>query len=175
MLEHAEWTKIEAALGQRARLINLILQDLYGPQKLLQQRVLPAALVLGNPAFLRPAMVTRRRKVNLLPVYCADIGRAPNGQWWVLAERLDAPSGLGYSLENRALTTRVFPDWLRDNRVARLNNFTQILRESLAHLAANRTESPLMALLTPGPANETYFEHSTWRVIWVLPWWKAAT
>jgi uncharacterized alpha-E superfamily protein len=78
----------------------------------------------------------------------------------VLAERLDAPSGIGYSLENRALTTRVFPDWLRDNRVARLTGFTQTLRESLAHLAANQTESPRMALLTPGPANETYFEHS---------------
>ncbi len=160
LLEYAEWVKLEAALGQRARLINLILQDLYGPQRLLEQKVLPPALVLGNPAFLRPCHGYTPPDGQFVPVYCADLGRAQNGQWWVLAERLDAPSGIGYALENRALTMRVFPDWLRDNRVARLSGFSQTLRESIAHLAANQTESPHMAFWTPGPANETYFEHS---------------
>ncbi len=160
LLDYAEWTKIETALAQRARLFNLLLQDFYGPQKLLEQRVLPPSLVLGNPAFLRQCHGYAPPEGLFVPVYCADLGRAPTGQWWVLAERLDAPSGIGYALENRALTTRVFPDWLRENRVARLTGFTQTLRESLANLAANRTESPRMALLTPGPANETYFEHS---------------
>ncbi len=160
LLEYAEWEKIERALGQRARLFNLILQDLYGPQTLIERRVVPPALVLGNPAFLRPCHGLAPADGMFVPIYGADLGRAPTGQWWVLSERLDAPSGFGYALENRALTTRVFSDWLRDNRVARLPGFAQTLRESLARLAARRGDSPRMVLLTPGPANETYFEHS---------------
>lgn len=160
LIDYPEWDKIERALSQRARLFNLILQDLYGPQTLIEKRVIPPALVLGNPAFLRPCHGVSPPDGMFVPIYGADLGRAPTGQWWVLSERLDAPSGFGYALENRALTTRVFSDWLRDNRVARLPGFTQTLRESLARLAAKRGDSPRMVLLTPGPANETYFEHS---------------
>jgi len=160
LLEHAEWERMEAGLSQRARLFNLILQDLYGPQKLLEEQLLPPVLVLGNPSFLRACHGYQPPENVYLPVYAADLGRAPNGEWWVLAERLDAPSGIGYSLENRALTTRIFSDWLRDNHVARLPGFAQTLRESLSHLAARRADAPRMVLLTPGPANETYFEHS---------------
>ncbi len=160
LLEHAEWEKIETALSQRARLFNLILRDLYGAQTLLEQRIIPPALVLGNPAFLRPCHGYTPPNGMFVPIYGADLGRAPTGQWWVLAERLDAPSGTGYSLENRALTARVLPNWLRDNSVARLAPFIQTLRDCLAGLAPQRPDPPRMALLTPGPANETYFEHS---------------
>jgi uncharacterized circularly permuted ATP-grasp superfamily protein/uncharacterized alpha-E superfamily protein len=160
LLEWAEWEKIATALAQRAHLLNLVLQDLYGPQTLIERRVLPASLVLGNPAFLRPCHGYLPPEGVFLPVYAADLARAPDGQWWVLSDRLDAPSGIGYTLENRSLASRVWSDALRDNRVARLTGFIQTLRELFERLAAGRSENPRVVLLTPGPANETYFEHS---------------
>jgi uncharacterized circularly permuted ATP-grasp superfamily protein/uncharacterized alpha-E superfamily protein len=160
LLEWREWEKLETALAQRARLFNLILQDLYGPQTLLEQRILPPALVLGNPAFLRPCHGFTPPQGVFVPVYAADLARAPNGQWWVLADRLDAPSGIGYALENRFLATRVLSDWFRDNRIARLTGFIQTLRESFEQMVARHADDSRIALLTPGPANETYFEHS---------------
>jgi uncharacterized circularly permuted ATP-grasp superfamily protein/uncharacterized alpha-E superfamily protein len=160
VLEWAEWQKIESALRQRVHLLNLVLQDLYGPQTLLEQRRLPPRLVLGNPAFLRPCHGYTPPDGLFVNTYAADLARAPNGQWWVLSDRLDAPSGIGYALENRSLATRVLSDWLRDQHVARLEGFFQTLRASFEKLVSRRTESPRIVLLTPGPANETYFEHS---------------
>ncbi|MGA2052056.1 MAG: circularly permuted type 2 ATP-grasp protein, partial [Opitutales bacterium] len=121
---------------------------------------LPPQLVLGNPAFLRPCHGLTPPDGIFINVYAADLARSPDGQWWVLSDRLDAPSGIGYALENRTLTTRVLSDWQRDLRVARLEGFFQTLRTSFEKLVARRTESPRIVLLTPGPANETYFEHS---------------
>jgi uncharacterized circularly permuted ATP-grasp superfamily protein/uncharacterized alpha-E superfamily protein len=160
ILEWAEWQKMEDALRQRVHLLNVILHDLYGPQTLVEQRLLPPQLVLGNPAFLRPCHGFTPPDGIFIHVYAADLARSPDGQWWVLSDRLDAPSGIGYALENRSLTTRVLSDWLRDQRVARLEGFFQTLRTSFEKLVARRTESPRIVLLTPGPANETYFEHS---------------
>ncbi len=160
MLEWAEWQKIETALRQRVQLLNLILHDLYGPQTLLEERRLPPQLVLGNPAFLRPCHGFTPPDGIYVHVYGADLARSPDGQWWVLSDRLDAPSGIGYALENRSLTTRVLSDWLRDQRVARLEPFFQTLRASFEKLVVRRTENPRIVLLTPGPANETYFEQS---------------
>jgi uncharacterized circularly permuted ATP-grasp superfamily protein/uncharacterized alpha-E superfamily protein len=160
ILTWEEWGGLDAALRQRVHLFNLILQDLYGPQTLLEQRVLPPELVLGNPLFLRPCHGFTPPGGIFINLYGADLGRAPNGQWWVLADRVDAPSGIGYALENRYLTTRVAPDWLRQHPVARLEGFFETMRLSLENLVERRAENPRLVLLTPGPYNETYFEHS---------------
>ena len=93
-------------------------------------------------------------------MYAADLARSPDGQWWVLADRTQAPSGAGYALENRLVTTRVLPDVFRASHVRRLANFFQTYRDALQRLVPAKRENPRIVLLTPGPYNETYFEHA---------------
>src|SRR5688572_1705180 len=101
LVEPAEWRHIEAGLIQRAHLLNLILADLYGPQRLLREGILPPALVFGNPAFLRACHGIRPPQSIYLHLQAVDLARSPDGQWWALADRSQAPSGSGYALENR--------------------------------------------------------------------------
>src|ERR1700735_5601730 len=160
MMEPAEWKTIEAAVIQRATLFNSILADLYGPQRLLREKMLPAELVFPNPAFLRPCWGIQPPGGVFLHMYAADLARSPDGQWWVLADRTQAPSGAGYALENRLVTTRVLPDVFRASHIRRLANFFQTYREALQRMVPANRENPRIVLLTPGPYNETYFEHA---------------
>jgi uncharacterized circularly permuted ATP-grasp superfamily protein/uncharacterized alpha-E superfamily protein len=160
MMDPAEWKTIEAAVIQRAMLFNSILADLYGPQRLLREKMLPAELVFPNPAFLRPCWGIQPQGGVFLHMYAADLARSPDGQWWVLADRTQAPSGAGYALENRLVTTRVLPDVFRASHVRRLANFFQTYRDALQRLVPANRENPRIVLLTPGPYNETYFEHA---------------
>ena len=158
LIPPAEWSRLEAGLIQRARLLNWILADLYGPQKLLRDGHIPPALVFGNPGFLRPChgiSVPGNVHVHLLAV---DLARSPDGRWWVLSDRTEAPSGAGYALENRIVLASTFPDLFREAGVERLASFFASFRETLLKLSGAR--SPRVVLLTPGPYNETYFEHS---------------
>jgi uncharacterized circularly permuted ATP-grasp superfamily protein/uncharacterized alpha-E superfamily protein len=155
-----EWGHIEDGLGQRARLFNLILADLYGPQRLLREGFLPPALVFGNPAFLRPCHGIRPPQDIYLHLQAADLARSPDGQWWVLANRTQAPSGSGYALENRIVLSRILPEQFRDCQVQRLASFFRIGRDTLRGLAPRPADNPNVVLLTPGPHNETYFEHA---------------
>src|SRR5665213_1285093 len=93
-------------------------------------------------------------------MYAADLARSPDGQWWVLADRTQSPSGAGYALENRLVTTRVLPDVFRASHIRRLANFFQTYRDALQRLVPANRENPRIVLLTPGPYNETYFEHA---------------
>lgn len=133
ILPHTEWAGIEAAVIQRATLLNQILGDVYGEQRLLQEGLLPSALIHGHAGFLRPAHGMRHPDNVALHFYAVDLARAPNGQWWVVADRTQAPSGAGYALENRAVIARTFPDLLRDLKVQDLSGFFATLRASLAH------------------------------------------
>jgi uncharacterized circularly permuted ATP-grasp superfamily protein/uncharacterized alpha-E superfamily protein len=160
ILPHEEWRVIESAMIQRATLLNRILLDVYGSQYLLQQGLLPPALVHGHAGFLRPAHGVPAQGGTMLHMYAADLARSPDGQWWVVADRTQAPSGAGYALENRLIISRVFPDLFRDLKVQHLASFFAALRDSLAHWAPHDDEAPLVVLLTPGPYNETYFEHA---------------
>jgi uncharacterized circularly permuted ATP-grasp superfamily protein/uncharacterized alpha-E superfamily protein len=160
MMEPAEWKNIEAAVIQRATLFNSILADLYGPQRLLREKMLPAELVFPNPAFLRPCCGIEPAGGVFLHMYAADLARSPDGQWWVLADRTQAPSGAGYALENRLVSTRVLPDVFRASHIRRLANFFQTYRDALQRLVPPNRENPRIVLLTPGPYNETYFEHA---------------
>ena len=160
MMDPGEWKTIEAAVIQRATLFNSVLADLYGPQRLLREKMLPADLVFPNPAFLRPCWGIQPPGGVFLHMYAADLGRSPDGQWWVLADRTQAPSGAGYALENRLVTTRVLQDVFRASHVRRLANFFQTYRDALQRLVPANRENPRIVLLTPGPYNETYFEHA---------------
>jgi len=155
-----EWAGIEAAMRQRATLLNRVLVDLYGEQRLLAEGLLPAALIYGHAGFLRPCRGIRPPGGVMLHMYAADLARSPDGRWWVVDDRTQAPSGAGYALENRLVISRLYADLFRDLRVQRLAGFFATLRDSLAHWAPAEGGAPLMALLTPGPHNETYFEHT---------------
>lgn len=153
-----EWRHIESGLIQRAQLLNLLLADFYGAQKLLQDGLLPPALWFANPAFLRPCYGIRPRSDKFLFVHAVDLARGADGSWRVLADRTQAPSGAGYTLENRLVLSRVLPDEFRESRVHRLAGFFQSARDTLRGLAPSARDNPNIVLLTPGPYNETYSE-----------------
>jgi uncharacterized circularly permuted ATP-grasp superfamily protein/uncharacterized alpha-E superfamily protein len=153
-----EWRYIEAGIIQRAQLLSLLLEDLYGSQDLVAQGHFPAALLYANPAFLRPLVGVRVPAHSYLHMLAVDLARSPDGQWWVLADRTQAPSGSGYALENRTIVSDVLPDLFRTSNVLRLAPFFRAQREALTSLA--QRNNPRIVLLTPGPFNETYFEHS---------------
>jgi len=156
----AEWNHLEAALIQRAQVLNLLLSDLYGPQRLLHERQLPPSLVFGNPGFLRPCHGIAVPRGIHLHLHAVDLARAPDGQWWVLADRTQAPSGAGYTLENRIVLSRSLPEAFLDCQVQRLASFFWAQRDTLTALANAPRDTPRVVLLTPGPLNETYFEHA---------------
>src|ERR1700726_1394725 len=153
-----EWRFIEAGIIQRAQLLNLLLEDLYGAQVLVAHGRFPAALLYANPAFLRPLVGVRVPAHSYLHMLAVDLARSPDGQWWVLADRAQAPSGSGYALENRTIVSDVLPNLFRNSNVLRLAPFFRAQREVLTRLA--QCNNPRVVLLTPGPLNETYFEHS---------------
>jgi uncharacterized circularly permuted ATP-grasp superfamily protein/uncharacterized alpha-E superfamily protein len=158
LLTAAEWREIELGVIQRAELFDALLADLYGPQRLLADGVVPAELPFGHPNFLWPCHGIATGG-NRLHVYAVDISRSADGRWWALADRTQTPSGPGYALENRQIVSRVFPDLLSDLGVRSLGGFFGALRESLLRHAPEG-EAPLAVVLTPGSFNETYFEHA---------------
>ncbi len=153
-----EWRTIEAGIIQRAQLLNLMLEDLYGPQNLVRSGHFPATLLYANPAFLRPLVGVPVPAHSYLHMLAIDLARSPDGQWWALADRTQAPSGSGYALENRTIIADVFPNLFRESNVLRLAPFFRAQREVLTNLC--QRDNPRIVLLTPGPLNETYFEHS---------------
>jgi uncharacterized circularly permuted ATP-grasp superfamily protein/uncharacterized alpha-E superfamily protein len=152
-----EWAGIEAGVAQRARLLNAVLADLYGRQELLSQGALPAELPFGHPNFLWPCVGARPAGDRWLSIYAADLARAADGRWWVLADRTQAPSGPGYALENRQIVRRAFPHLTQSMEVRPLGAFFAALRDELLRDAG---DEPLAVVLTPGSFNETYFEHA---------------
>ena len=155
-----EWSGLESALIQRATLINRILADCYGAQSLIRSGWLPPALVFAQPDFQRSCHGIRPAGDKFLSFYAADLARSPDGRWWVTSDRTQIPTGAGYALANRLVTSRVLPESFRDCRVQRLAGFFAAAQKSLAELAPPGTENPRVVLLTPGPYNETYFEQA---------------
>jgi len=154
------WQQIESGVLQRVRLLEHILDDVYGEQKLLAANLLPPALVQGHPGYLRPMHGVRMAGGRRLHIAAFDLARDPGGAWWVLAQRTQAPSGLGYLLENRLIISRQFPEAFRDLKVQRLAATYRGLLESMKAQCPCSDGDPRIVLLTPGPYNETYFEHA---------------
>lgn len=172
ILPHEEWSGIEAAVIQRATLLNKILGDVYGEQAMLREGLLPSALIHGHAGFLRPCHGMRHHDDVALHFYAVDLARAPDGRWWVMADRTQAPSGAGYALENRSIIAPTFPDLLRELKVQPVSPFFRTMHDSLVHwgrlCAAHgdkpaplrEGEMPLIVLLTPGPRSESYYEQA---------------
>lgn len=169
VMDPVEWPGLEKAIIQRATLLNHILIDLYGEQRLIHQRLLPAALVYANPNFLRPCGGIRPPKDVFLHNYAVDLARSPDGHWWAISDRTQAPSGMGYALENRLVSARMLSSIFNQCRVLPLNRFFDQFRDGLLDLAANHRDNPRVVLLTPGPNNETYFEQSLLARHWGFP------
>jgi uncharacterized circularly permuted ATP-grasp superfamily protein/uncharacterized alpha-E superfamily protein len=159
VLGAGEWQRLSAAVAQRAELLDRVLADLYGDQTLLNEGLLPPALVYGQAGFQWPCQGIRPVSGRYLHLYAVDLARAPDGGWWVIADRTQAPSGAGYALQNRLVISRAFPAPFHNLPVANLANFFRSLQTSLSGFAPCGNEQPLCVLLTPGRFNETYFEH----------------
>jgi uncharacterized circularly permuted ATP-grasp superfamily protein/uncharacterized alpha-E superfamily protein len=153
------WQQIERGVTQRMRLLEQILADVYGPQELLAKGLLPPALVQGHPGYLRAMHGVKPVGGAHLHIAAFDLARGPDGNWWVVSQRCQAPSGLGYLLENRLAISSQFPLAFQDMRVQRLAGTYRALVERLRQMSPAGQNSHL-ALLTPGPHNETYFEHA---------------
>jgi len=153
------WARIEAGVLQRTRLLDRVMADVYGPQKLLSEGLLPAALVRGHPGYLRAMHGVQPPGDTWLRIAAFDIARGPDGHWWVVSQRTQAPSGLGYLLENRLAISRQFPQAFESLQVQRLAATYSAMMEGLQQMCPAGAP-PHIALLTPGPYNETYFEHA---------------
>jgi uncharacterized circularly permuted ATP-grasp superfamily protein/uncharacterized alpha-E superfamily protein len=160
VLSSREWRGIESGVIERAELLSLVLEDLYGPRELLRRRIIPPEVVLGHPGFLRACDGIRLPGTQQLLSYAADLGRDGSGTPVVLADRAQAPSGAGFALENRSVISRALPSLYRDAQVHRLAPFFRALRGALQASAPPGIDDPRIVILTPGPRNETAFEHA---------------
>jgi uncharacterized circularly permuted ATP-grasp superfamily protein/uncharacterized alpha-E superfamily protein len=158
LINEKEWENLSQGLVQRADLLEQIAADIYTDNRLVQEDVIPPSLIAGNPEFLRPLVGVKPAGGHYLHFVAFEIGRGPDGDWWVLADRTQAPSGAGFALENRVATTRAFSDVFAETHVHRLAAFFGAFRDALH--GYRRSPDDRIAVLTPGPANETYFEHS---------------
>lgn len=161
MIGDQAWQQIERGVRQRMALLEHIMADAYGPQSLVARGLLPAALVQGHPGYLHPMHGAAPVGGHYLSLAAFDLARGPDGLWWLLSQRTQAPSGLGYLLENRLIVSRLFTEAFESLPVQRLAATYQALVEGLkARCPVTEGEAPHIALLTPGPYNETYFEHA---------------
>src|ERR1051325_4038851 len=159
LIGEADWQQRTTGIAQRAELLELVLNDLYGEGRLVAEGAIPAAAIAGSAEYLRPVCGVRPPGGRYLNLYAADIGRGPDGGWWVLNDRTQAPSGAGYALENRLVLSRAFASLYKSMNVERVAPFFEAFRDSL-RASADRDE-PRIGLPTPGAFSETYFEHAT--------------
>jgi len=160
LISEREWDYLEAGLLQRVRLLNDLLADIYGSQRLMADGSLPAGMVFSHPGFLRPCHNIAPPNGVFLHLYAADLARGADGQWRVLADRTQAPAGPGFLLENRIAMSRMLPDIFRDLHVKRLAKSFNTLRQGLVALAPRNRDNPRVVLLAPTTTHPTYFEHA---------------
>jgi uncharacterized circularly permuted ATP-grasp superfamily protein/uncharacterized alpha-E superfamily protein len=161
LISQEEWAIIENGVIQRARLHNLILQDIYtNPQHLLRNGEIPPALVYANPNFLRSCRGVSVPQGRHLQLHAIDLARSTTGQWWVLDDRMQTPNGLGYALENRSIIGRVHQDLFSNLGVGGFRRFFELLRQNLIDLNPNLDRYPRVVLLTPGSLSSAHYDHS---------------
>jgi uncharacterized circularly permuted ATP-grasp superfamily protein/uncharacterized alpha-E superfamily protein len=159
LIDEADWQQLTAGIAQRAELLELVLSDLYGEGRLIAENAVPAAAIAGSTEYLRAVCGIKPPGGRYLNMYAADVGRGPDGRWWVLGDRTQSPSGAGYALENRLVLSRAFTTLYKSMNVERVAPFFEAFRDAL-RASADRDE-PRIGLLTPGIFSETYFEHAT--------------
>ncbi len=158
LIGRAEWTALTEGIVQRAVLLNAFLADIYGPQRLLREKILPPAVVYEHPGFLHPCRGLTPLGGRHLTLYAANLIRGADGAWCVLADRTQGPSGVGYALENRIVISRTLPRDYESLYIERLAPFFITVRETLRGLAPRHRDNPRVVLLSPGPRSTRYFE-----------------
>ncbi len=153
-----EWQNIKKGLQQRAKLFNLILRDIYSEQKLIKENIIPAEVIYGHKGFATEVYNFGSKENFNLYFYATDIARGPDGKMWVIKDKTQAPSGLGYAIENRLTMNVISKDLYPNIKINKLSSFIEELKELLNSLTDGDISTA--AILTPGPHNETYFEHS---------------
>lgn len=160
VIDNKEWKTIEKGLQQRAHLLDLVLKDIYGKRELITNGIVPSEIIFSHRGFLRPCHQIQYNTAQQLLIHSADLARGPDGQMWVVNDRTEAPSGMGYALENRFSVREVVPDFFKEINVKQPFGFFKDLNELLINAAPSNKENPTIVILTPGPHNETYFEHA---------------
>ena len=155
-----EWDQVSLGLKQRAEILNLVLKDVYGEGKLIKDGIIPYEVIYGHRGFLRQCAGMELNTEKYLSIYAADLCRGTDGRLWVVNDRTEAPSGMGYALENRSTINRILPAMFTEMKVRRHSRFFQDLNQMLIDAAPGKKENPNIVVLTPGSLNETYFEHA---------------
>lgn len=158
MLDGDEWRRLAQGIAQRARLLQRLLDDLYGPQEVLKQKLIPPEAVFGNPQFQNAFRHDANRSRQMLHLVGTELARSSDGRWWVMADRSDRAFGIGYALENRIVLSRSMPGLIRSCQVERLAPFFKRLQQTLTGLTRRATEFPRIVLLSGGPSSPVYFE-----------------
>lgn len=160
VLTNEEWEEITKGLKQRAKLLNLIFKDLYTEQRLIKEGIVPAEIIFAHKSFIPEVFNFENPDYYTMRYYAADISRGPNGKFWVINDRTQSPSGLGYAIENRLTMNSVLNDLYPNVEILKIAKFIEGFKSMLKKVASKNNDHPLVTLLTPGPHNETYFEHS---------------
>ena len=160
LIHQKEWATIEKGITQRAELLNLILKDIYGERELIKNGIIPQEVIFAHRGFLRQCDQIQYKTSKNLLIHSADLARGPDGRMWVVNDRTQAPSGMGYALENRYSTSRVLPSIFQGINVRQPSDFFYEFNQMLIDAAPQNKNNPNIVILTPGPLNETYFEHA---------------
>ena len=160
VLTSTEWEEISKGLKQRAKLLNLIFKDLYTEQRLIKEGIVPAEIIFAHKSFIPEVFNFENKDYYSMRFYATDISRGPDGKFWVINDRTQSPSGLGYAIENRLTMNTVSNDLYPNVEILKISTFIEGFKNMLKDLSSTNNDNPLIALLTPGPLNETYFEHS---------------
>lgn len=160
LIHQKEWETVDKGIKQRSELLNLILKDIYGKRELIKNGIIPPEVIYAHRGFLRQCDQIQYKTAKNLLIHSADLARGPDGRMWVVSDRTQAPSGMGYALENRYSTSRILPDIFKDIHVKQPSHFFFDLNQMLIDAAPQNKENPNIVILTPGPLNETYFEHA---------------
>ncbi|WP_159022507.1 circularly permuted type 2 ATP-grasp protein [Formosa sp. L2A11] len=160
LIHEKEWETIEKGMQQRSELLNLTLKDIYGKRELIKNGIIPLEVIYAHRGFLRQCDQIQYKTAKNLLIHSADLARGPDGRMWVVNDRTQAPSGMGYALENRYATSRILPDVFNDIHVKPPTSFFADFNKMLLDAAPQNQDNPNIVILTPGPLNETYFEHA---------------
>lgn len=159
VLKEQEWEEVTKGLQQRAKLLNLIFKDLYTEQRLIKEGIIPAEIIFTHKSFLPEVFNFENSDYYTMRFYATDISRGPDGKFWVINDRTQSPSGLGYAIENRLTMNSILSELYPNIEIKKIAGFIEEYKNMLSTLS-NKNEESLVVLLTPGPHNETYFEHS---------------
>ncbi|MCX6503261.1 MAG: circularly permuted type 2 ATP-grasp protein [Microbacterium sp.] len=160
VLDAATWSRLDVGLAQRAELLSALLEDLYDQQRVLADGIVPAAAVFGHSGFVRPLVRAGSAATHKLVLSGADLGRDAAGEWRVLADRVQAPSGLGFAMENRRVISRVLPDLYQEAGLHRMEPYFAAVRASLLQAAPAGVSDPRVVVLSPGTHSETAYDQA---------------